>query len=276
MVLVKQFWLGIKSFMLAFPFMFRHGLYPYVAVPAAVMIMLYKGGEMLVGRQSFSEADNMSDILWYIVRLLIDIFFGLTLMTFAKFIVVIVLSPLLTYLSERCETILTGNKYHFSLEQFWNDIKRAIKLAFRNIIRQYIIIIPIYILAWLLWKDPLKSPLMWLVFIVSAYFYGFSFIDYLNERRKLDFKKSIKFVRDNKGLAVSIGGCYALMIFGPVDLGIIFSFKNYDPSAVLMSILDIFYHLILWILASSAPVLGIIAATLAMRDLGHLKSEDVM
>jgi CysZ protein len=269
--LFKQLTLGLSSFVKAVPFMLKHGLYFYIILPAAIMILVYKGGELIASRQTATEAQTMSEIICYVFGLLIDIAIGLMLMTFAKFIVVIVLSPLLAYLSERCETILTGNTYSFNLEQFWNDVKRALRLALRNIIRQYLIIIPLFIIAWLFWEDSTKSPVMWGIFLVSSYYYGFSFIDYINERRKLDFKKSIAFVRSHKGLAVSIGGCYAFMIFGPVDLGVIFSLKGYDPLEVTDSILRIGFHLFLWLIASAAPILAIIAATLAMHDLGYLK-----
>lgn len=259
------------SFVKAVPFMLKHGLYFYIILPAAIMILVYKGGELIASRQPVSEAQTMSEIVWYVLGLLIDITLGIMLMTFAKFIVVIVLSPLLAYLSERCETILTGNSYAFNLEQFWKDIKRALRLALRNIVRQYLIIIPLYVFAWLFWEDSTKSPLTWCIFLVSSYYYGFSFIDYINERRKLDFKRSIAFVRSHKGLAVSIGGCYAFMIFGPVDLGVIFSLKGYDSMQVSNSILNIVVHLFLWLIASAAPILAIIASTLAMHELGYLK-----
>jgi CysZ protein len=268
----KHFWLGVRSFGKAIPFIIKHRLYFYILLPALIMILLYKGGEMLVGRQSFSEVNTISEILNYLTKLLIDISLGILLMTFAKFIVVIILSPLLTYLSERCDTLLTGNKYHFNLDQFWRDIQRAIRIALRNIVRQYLIILPIYFIAWLFWKNPTSSPVMFLVFLISSYYYGFSFIDYINERRKLDVKNSIQFVRKTSGLAISIGGCYAVLIFGPVDIGVIFSLKGYDPLNVSSSLLTIGYQLILWFLASAAPILGIVAATLAMYELGHLKS----
>ncbi len=250
--------------------MIKHGLYLYIIIPAVLMILLYKGGELLVSRHTLSEVSTMSEIIWYVFMLLIDITLGLMLMTFAKFMVVIILSPLLAYLSERCENILTGNTYPFNLEQFWKDIKRAIRLALRNMFRQYLIILPIYLVAWLIWDNPSETPLMWIIFLVSSYYYGFSFIDYINERRKLDYMKSIEFVKAHKGLAVSIGGCYALMIFGPVDLGIVFSFKGYDATNVCQSFLTIIYHILLWVLASAAPIIGIISATLAMNELGFL------
>jgi CysZ protein len=269
----KHFFLGLNSFFRAVPFMLKHGLYLYIFVPAAIMILLYKGGELIASRQSVSEAQTMSEIVWYVLGLLIDVTLGIMLMTFAKFIVVIILSPLLAYLSERCETILTGNTYQFNLEQFWKDIKRAIRLAMRNILRQYLIIIPLYAIAWLFWKDATESPIMWLIFLVSSYYYGFSFIDYINERRKMDFQKSITFVQEHKGLAIAIGGMYALMIFGPVDLGIIFSLKGYDPMNMSGSFLKMGYHLILWVVASAAPVLAIIASTIAMKELGCIKKK---
>ena len=53
------------------------------------------------------------------------------------------------------------------------------------------------------------------LFIISAYFYGFAFIDYTNERRRLTVKQSVHFIRENKGMAVGNGVVFALAMFIP-------------------------------------------------------------
>jgi CysZ protein len=54
-----------------------------------------------------------------------------------------------------------------------------------------------------------------LLFFVSAYFYGFSFIDYYNERKRLSIKQSTEIVKKHKGLAISNGGVFALSLLVP-------------------------------------------------------------
>ena len=61
-------------------------------------------------------------------------------------------------------------------------------------------------------------------FLLSSYFYGFAFMDYSNERHKLSLKKSVLFVRRNKGFASGVGSIFSLCFFVPVIGGILASF----------------------------------------------------
>ena len=60
--------------------------------------------------------------------------------------------------------------------------------------------------------------------LVSSYFYGFSFIDYSNERNKLSVKESVRFIRKNKGLSVGIGMIFSFCFYVPYLGGIVASF----------------------------------------------------
>ena len=42
------------------------------------------------------------------------------------------MSPVFAILSEKVESILTGNEYPFNIHQFLSDIWRGVKLAIRN------------------------------------------------------------------------------------------------------------------------------------------------
>ncbi len=60
------------------------------------------------------------------------------------------------------------------------------------------------------------------MFIISAYFYGFSFIDYTSERRKMSIGNSISFVRTHKWLAISNGTMFCLFLLIPF-IGVLLS-----------------------------------------------------
>ena len=60
--------------------------------------------------------------------------------------------------------------------------------------------------------------------LVSSYFYGFSFIDYSNERNKLSVKESVQFVRKNKGLSVGLGMIFSICFYVPFIGVIVASF----------------------------------------------------
>ena len=53
------------------------------------------------------------------------------------------------------------------------------------------------------------------LFLVSSYFYGFAFIDYTNERRRLTISQSVDFIRKNKGMAIGNGFVFALAMLVP-------------------------------------------------------------
>ncbi len=266
----KDLFLGLKAYIKAIQFIRTHNLYWFFIPPAILMLILYKLGNHLQERHTEIEADSMNGIVWNLIRMLIEITIGLTLMKFAKYLVVIILSPLLSYLSMKCEKILTGKTYPFDLKQLMKDIIRGMRIAFRNILWHYFFFTIIYLITYFGWEDPTSSPVFYLTFIIGFFYYGFSFLDYVNERMDLNVQESIIFMRKHRGLVVGIGMIYSLMILVPVNISILFSGEHFSDS-FLSGLSSYIVQLILWISAACAPILAIVAATLAMHDLVDLK-----
>ena len=204
---------------------------------------------------------------------MIEISIAILLMKFAKYLVVVLLSPLLSNLSMKTEKILTGNTYPFNIKQLVSDVKRALRIVIRNIMWEYFFFLIIFIVSYFGWEDPQKSPIFYLTFVIGFFYYGFGFLEYINERRRLHMDESIMFVRKNRGLAIAIGSVYSIMILVPVDLSALFYWSNFY-NAPLETIGSFSLHLLLWLCASIAPVLAIIAATLAMNDLVDLSKNE--
>ena len=82
--------------------------------------------------------------------------------------------------------------------------------------------------------------------------------------------ESIVFVRSHRGLAVAIGTVYSFLILVPVDLSALFSFHKIalDP---LNGVPNFLFQLVLWLCASIAPILAIVAATISMHKLVDLR-----
>jgi CysZ protein len=204
------------------------------------------------------------------MRLLLEISISILLMRFAKYLVVILLSPLLSHLSQKVEFLITGNTYTFSFRQLIHDVKRGFRIAIRNIMWEYFFFLIVYLVAWFGWKEAKDSPLFYLIFVIGFYYYGFSFLDYVNERLQLNIEQSIQFARKNRGLALAIGAIYSIMIWVPVELKALFDWSTFgaDP---LRFLYDFMLNIILWICAAFAPIWSIVAATIAMNDLLDLK-----
>lgn len=265
----KHFWLGISAYWDALKFIHQKRWYWYILIPAALMLVIYKLGDMLRTHSVLPNFDTMNGIVWYAIQLMIEISIALLLMKFAKYLVVIILSPLLSYLSQKCEKELTGNRYPFKMHLLVDDVKRGIKIAVRNIMWEYFFFLIIFIVSKFGWEDPRESPVFYLTFFIGFFYYGFSFIDYVNERRRLEVDESIVFMRKHRGLAIAIGAIYSVLILVPVDLSSLFSAHQIFDNPV-TGIPTFLLHLFLWICASVAPILAIVAATISMHKLVDL------
>jgi CysZ protein len=124
-------------------------------------------------------------------------------------------------LSEKTEKILTGNHYSFDAGQFIRDVVRGMVLAFRNLVIEIAIVGALWFLDTYLTlvaapAGVLLAPILAILsFFISSYFYGFSALDYTNERKRLSIGRSIRFIRDNKGLAVGNGLVFNLLFKVP-------------------------------------------------------------
>ena len=253
--------LGAKAYLQAFKLMKEKRLYWYVLIPFALMFVLYRVGYYLQNRMDVPTFDSVNSIVWYLINRMIEISIALMLMHFTKYLVVGILSPLLTYVSEKTETIITGTNTPFSFVQFIKDIKRALIILVRNFMWNYAYIIIIFIVCFVFWEDTSKSPFVFLVFFIDAYYYGFSFLDYVIERRKKTVSESILFIRKNTGLTLMIGMGFSVLLLVPVDLEIFFNYKMTASKTIDLSI-----QLFWWILASFSPIIATIAATIAMQE----------
>ena len=271
MKFLRNLFFGFKAYFKAIRFIIEHKFYWYLIAPAILMLIIYKLGAMVKSHYIIPQAENMNDIIWYLIYVMLEISIAILLMKFSKYLVVVILSPLISHLSMKTEKILTGNTYPFNFKQLISDIKRAMRIVVRNLMWEYFFFIIIMIVSFLGWEDPKSSPIFYLTFVIGFFYYGFAFLDYINERRRLDMDESIYFVRSNRGLAIAIGCVYSLLILVPVDLGALFNWSHFsdDPFAMLGRF---FLHLILWLMASAAPIVAIVAATIAMDDLVDLKT----
>ena len=264
---------GFKSYGKAVKFIIERKWYWYLAIPAVLMLIIYKLGAMLRDHHSTPTADNMNEIVWFIIYVFIEIMIANLLMKFSKYLVVIILSPMLSSMSMKTEKVLTGKTYPFDFKQLVHDIKRAMKIVIRNIMWETLFILIISIVAYIGWEDSKNSPIFYLTYAIGFFYYGFGFLDYILERRRMNMDQSITFVRDHRGLAVAIGCVYSILILVPVDLGALFDWSNFNEDTA-GTLGKFFLHMFLWLCASAAPILAIVAATIAMHDLVDLSTNE--
>ncbi len=220
----KQFGLGVKTYGQAISFIFRNKLGWTFLVPIGLTVLMFIGGQALVneaidylketilGWVNLEESGFWGGLLGGVVGFLTEILFFIIFAYISGYIVIILMSPLLAYLSEKTEQILTGNEYSVGFSQMIKDIIRGIFMALRNLFMELILLLLMFIVSFI----PVVG---WLgtivVFFISAYFYGFSFIDFNNERQKLNIRQSVKVVRKYKWVAIANGLVFSLFLLVP-------------------------------------------------------------
>jgi len=149
-----------------------------------------------------------------------------------KYLVFILMEVVIFHFARRSLEIKTGKDFDTSFKAFWSAEKRMIKVAFRCIYIEFAIIILIKVFVNLTGFSFLLTPLS---IIVQCYFLGFLMIDNYNEIFRLSIKESARLTQSYAGVALAIGLVSYMILLIPV-LG---SFL--------------------------APLLGAVAATLAMH-----------
>jgi len=269
---IKNLFIGYRAYIKAFRLIVDYKLYLYIIFPAILMLGIYQLGFMIHLHEPKATATSMNGIIWYLIKLLFEILIATTLMRFAKYLVVIFLAPLFSKISQKVEFILTGNRYRFNFTQLVSDIQRGVKIGVRNIMWEVFFFTIIFLVGTIGWGDFSESPVKHILFFISFYYYGFSFMDYIHERLQMNVQESTQLARDNRGIALSIGSVYSVLIWNFIDLSTLFDWSGFsaDPGQFMLTF---FTNLGLWIVASFAPIWAIVAATIAMHDLLDLKSK---
>ncbi|MCZ4693912.1 hypothetical protein DWB61_03615 [Ancylomarina euxinus] len=225
----KDFGFGLRTYSEALSFIFKKKLAWFFLFPLAFNILLFWFGWDIVNH--FSDTSKMylesqlhlkqadfwgsgvlKTIMDAFVWLTFKIMFFLLFAYLGGYIIIILMSPIFSYLSERTEKIKTGLDYPFSFLQLLKDVLRGIIIALRNFSIELVLTILMFVLSFI--------PIIgWfaaiILFFISAYFYGFSFMDYALERKKLNLKQSVQFMRENKGIVIANGFVFSLCLIIP-------------------------------------------------------------
>lgn len=129
------------------------------------------------------------------------------------FLLLTVLSPLFTRLSESVEESLTGRKFRFDFVQFLEEIVRMFGIVFIALSLEFLTLGIYHLISWILGLDFLDSLAN---FCIASFFYGFAFYDYCLERHQVGIFQSVSFVRRKPILNFVTGLCFGIASLIPV------------------------------------------------------------
>lgn len=224
---------GVRAYGPASRLLFSRGMWHFMLWPLVVALVVFVVLGLLVGwlaegvsswlvaviRYGLENTEgilNEAFIRAFVGVLLWIIFFGVYFiisLIFGGYLVMMILSPVFSWLSERGEKLLTGVEYPFSWRQFGRDIWRGLLVALRGMLLQLAVTLVVLVFS-IIPVVGLAGP--FLLFLVGTYFYGFTFMDYAIERKRLRARETERFVWKHAGVAVGVGAVFmvAMMIPG--------------------------------------------------------------
>ena len=218
---------GFKTYGAAHKFIVKHKLWLYVFLPAVInagmiVLLIFFGWHYfglltdwlmdLLGLNSDTEGylGYLITALHWVFRIVLQVLLFLVYSTMYRYIIMIILSPLLALLSEKTDKLLTGKDYPFNLKNLLIDIARGVAIAIRNSLIEFLFMIALFFFSYVPVIGYISPVLM---FFITCYFYGFSMMDYTNERNRLSVKQSVRFVRRNMGFSMANGIVFYLVFF---------------------------------------------------------------
>ena len=215
----KDFFDGLGSYGKAFRAISKMGLWGYALVPALFTIVLM----IIIGFTAWGLSDNVGNLItgWWPWEWGADVVAGIGTWTGGliiavlgilslKYLVMIVVAPFMSLLSEKVEAKLTGatSTATFSFSTAIKDIIRGIRISLRNIIRELFYTLLLLILGLI---PGVNVIVPFLIFFVQSFYAGAGNADYTLERH-FTVRQSVYFSRRHRGLMVGNGAVFMLLL----------------------------------------------------------------
>ena len=224
--MIKNIILGMKEYAGAFGLISKLKLWKYFIIPILISVVT----AFLIGIEAYVLSDNIGS---YIAKLWIWDFGKETFTSISNFVGVVIIliiglilykhiimalsAPFMSAVSEKIEHHFYGDAVHLHRKStFTQQLVRGIRINSRNLLKELLITFPILLLKFIPVINIFSTILL---FLVQAYYAGFGNMDYTLERH-LNYKKSVQFVGQNKGIAIGNGIVFMLFLLIPV-IGII-------------------------------------------------------
>jgi len=228
--LLKEIIIAIQSYSKAHQFITKHRLWKWILIPGILYTLLFATGMYFFWESSNTAVTWLSgfigvekwlhrmqsaalSFLFLMGGMMIRIVLVFFYFSLFKYLILIIGSPVFSYLSQQTEALINGRQYEFESGPVLKDMLRGIRLALRNSLWQTVYLISILILSFLPiigWITPV------IAIFVEGYYYGFSMLDYSCQRHKLSPSASIAYISQHKGLAIGNGLIFYLLHFVPI------------------------------------------------------------
>ena len=182
--------------------------------------------------------DNLWKWDWgkQVVQKIAQIFGGILIVAFGailfKQLLQVILAPIMSILSARVEEQVTGIKTgaQFSVKQIISDLIRGLRIALRNILRELIATVFLFLLGLIPVLTPFTTAL---IFLIQSYYAGFGNMDFTLERH-FNYRESINFVQRNRSISLGNGIVFMALFLSVV--GFLFALPLATVAATLQTL----------------------------------------
>lgn len=276
----QQLTLGWGTYTDAHRFIKQHGLYKLFLLPVMLNILLFSlmmwlgitwAGTLADDLYQWLALDTVNwnhfnwlkDVIYWSLSIIFNLMVFVVYLATFRYIMLILIAPVLAYVSEKTEELATSKSYPFSMAQLLKDTWRGMRIALKNGLIELLLTVLLLLFGFVPvvgWVAPV------LLFVLQSYFYGFSMMDYYLERQRYSPAQSREFIYQHKWVAIGNGTFFngtlyaitLLMAALPLVLALI---------AKVLFIIPIVFLSIL-------PIYGAVAGTLAAMQTNPKTTEN--
>ncbi len=235
---------AFKAYRSSFGFLKQHHLMWFLWFPLIITFLVFFGGFSLTSwatenisgllRDALQNitwlpewAGFVNDLLYWLLWIILRVLLYFTFAFVGGSVILLLMAPVLTWLSERVGEALGNKSVAFSITQFTRDLTRAAALALRNGFYQIVLSVLCFGIGFI---PIIGAAAPFILFAVNAYFYGYNFMDYSLERKQFSARESNRFVWKNKFSSLTLGAPFAfwnlIPFIGPMTSGFVAVFAT--------------------------------------------------
>ena len=221
--MISGFLSGINAYIRGSEYYSRPFFFKYLLISGAISLFFF----LLLTSVIFAWGDNLgmavvsgisgqsviSDVVEKIVRVLSVIALWVLVLFIFKYIILIIVAPVMSVLSEKIEAEITGRPVDqdLSIKNQLYLVARGARIAISNLSRELFLTLVLLLVGLFPGAAVITTPL---IFIVQSYYAGFGNLDLFMERH-FNRRQSRSFVSRHKGVAIANGGVFLGLLLIP-------------------------------------------------------------
>ena len=224
--MIKGILKGIQGYFNSFSLMTKLKLWKYFFVPILISIITATS----IGFLAYGISDDIGAFIskiwvWELGKETfgsVSTFLGAVIvlalgLIVYKHIIMAFSAPFMSPVSEKIEAYLSGdNQHQHRKTNFTEQLVRGIRMNIRNLAKELLVTIPLLLLKFIPGVNIISTAIL---FLTQAYYAGIGNMDYTLERH-YNYRDSISFVKNHRGLAIGNGIVFMLFLLIPI-LGVI-------------------------------------------------------